>query len=78
MTKKEQMDGTIVEYIHGMPVIKVFNRTLSAFQRFEASVTDYTNIIEKITRFFASRMGGFTQPSARSFCSSCPPGFSLP
>lgn len=57
--KKERMDGTIVEYIHGMPVIKIFNRTLSAFQRFEASVTEYTNIIEKITRFFASRMGGF-------------------
>lgn len=57
--KKEKMDGTIVEYIHGMPVVKVFNRTLSAFQRFEESVTDYTNIIEKITRFFASRMGGF-------------------
>lgn len=56
---KEKMDGTIVEYIHGMPVIKIFNRTLSAFQRFEESVTDYTNIIEKITRFFASRMGGF-------------------
>ncbi|HWQ80141.1 MAG TPA: ABC transporter ATP-binding protein [Anaerovoracaceae bacterium] len=57
--KKEKMQGIIVEYIHGMPVIKVFNRTLSAFQRFEASVTDYTDIIEKITRFFASRMGGF-------------------
>lgn len=57
--KKENMEGTIVEYIHGMPVVKVFNRTLSAFKRFEASVTQYTDIIEKITRFFASRMGGF-------------------
>lgn len=57
--KKEKMDGTIVEYIHGMPVIKIFNRTLNAFKRFEASITDYTAIIEKITRFFAARMGGF-------------------
>ena len=30
---QEQMQGTIVEYIHGMSVVKVFNRTLSAFGR---------------------------------------------
>ncbi len=57
--KKEKMEGIIVEYIHGMPVVKVFNRTLGAFRRFEAGVTEYTDIIEKITRFFASRMGGY-------------------
>lgn len=54
---KEKMEGTIVEYIHGMSVIKVFNRTLNAFRRFEQSIFDYVGGVEKTTYFFASRMG---------------------
>lgn len=56
---KEKMDGTIVEYIHGMPVIKVFNRTLNAFRRFERDITSYVNSVERTARHFAPSMGAY-------------------
>jgi ATP-binding cassette subfamily B protein len=56
---REKMEGTIVEYIHGMPVIKVFNRTLSAFRQFEENITAYVNSIDKTAHFFASPMGAY-------------------
>ncbi len=56
---KEKMEGTIVEYIHGMPVIKVFNRTLNAFRRFEQDITAYINSVERTARHFAPSMGAY-------------------
>ncbi len=56
---KEKMDGTIVEYIHGMPVIKVFNRTLHAFRRFERDITSYVSSVERTARHFAPSMGAY-------------------
>ena len=32
--KLSAMNGTIVEYIRGMPVVKIFNQTVGAFKRF--------------------------------------------
>jgi len=56
---KEKMEGTIVEYIHGMPVIKVFNRTLQAFQRFEQDVSDYVGTVQHTAYYFATNMGAY-------------------
>ncbi|APM38202.1 ABC transporter ATP-binding protein [Clostridium kluyveri] len=56
---KEKMEGTIVEYIHGMPVIKIFNRTLSAFHQFEENISAYVNTVEHTAYHFASRMGAY-------------------
>lgn len=56
---KEKMEGTIVEYIHGMPVIKVFNRTLNAFERFERDVTSYVGSVKRTARHFAPSMGAY-------------------
>lgn len=56
---KEKMEGTIVEYIHGMPVIKIFNRTLSAFRRFEQDVSDYVSTVEHTAHHFAPGMGAY-------------------
>ncbi len=56
---KEKMEGTIVEYIHGMPVIKIFNRTLSAFRRFEDSISAYVGSIERTTYHFEAKMGAY-------------------
>lgn len=55
--KREALSGTIVEYVHGMPVIKIFNRTLGAFQRFVDNVRAYVASVEKTTYFFAGKMG---------------------
>lgn len=56
---REKMEGTIVEYIHGMAVVKIFNRTLSAFRRFEESVSGYVGTVERTTYHFESRMGAY-------------------
>ena len=44
---QEAMQGTIVQYIHGMPVIKVFNRSLSAFKRYESDIDRFVTSVEK-------------------------------
>ncbi len=56
---KEKMEGTIVEYIHGMPVIKIFNRSLNAFRRYERDVSDYVEAVERTAHHFASGMGAY-------------------
>lgn len=54
---KEKMEGTIVEYIHGMPVVKIFNRTLSAFRRYEQDVAGYVDTVGHTAHHFATGMG---------------------
>lgn len=54
---RETMNGTIVEYVCGMQVIKVFNRTVSAFARFGNSINSYAEAVKKATIFFAPGMG---------------------
>ncbi|MFV0362451.1 MAG: ABC transporter ATP-binding protein [Suipraeoptans sp.] len=56
---KEKMNGTIIEYIHGMPVIKIFGRTLEAFKQYENNITGYVDTVETTTYHFANRMGAY-------------------
>ncbi|MCR5848186.1 MAG: ABC transporter ATP-binding protein/permease [Lachnospiraceae bacterium] len=46
----EAMQGTIVQYIHGMPVIKIFNRSLSAFKKYESDIDRFVNAVDKTAR----------------------------
>ena len=56
---QERMQGTVVEYIHGMSVIKVFNRTLSAFRRFEEDLNHFTEVVDRTARANAKSMGAY-------------------
>ena len=56
---QERMQGTVVEYIHGMSVIKVFNRTLSAFQRYEGDLNHFTEVVDRTARANAKSMGAY-------------------
>ena len=56
---QERMQGTVVEYIHGMSVIKVFNRTLSAFRRFEEDLNHFTEVVDRTARANARPMGAY-------------------
>lgn len=56
---QERMQGTVVEYIHGMSVIKVFNRTLSAFQRYEGDLNHFTDVVDRTARANAKPMGAY-------------------
>ena len=53
------MQGTIVEYIHGMSVIKIFGRDLSAFKRYETDINAFVGAVEKTARANATPMGAY-------------------
>ncbi len=42
--KLAAMNGTIVEYVRGMPVVKIFNQTVNAFKRFADDVYAYRDL----------------------------------
>ncbi len=56
---QEAMQGTIVQYIHGMPVIKIFNRSLSAFKRYEGDIDRFVNAVDKTARANAWPMAAY-------------------
>ena len=49
----EAMNGSIVEYIRGMPVVKIFNQTVESFTRMKAAALAYKFFIGKINRELA-------------------------
>ena len=54
---KAVMEGTIVEYIHGMPVLKIFGRTSAAFSRFENDNTAFAEAVRETAYYNANGMG---------------------
>jgi len=55
----EVMNGTIVEYVRGMPVVKIFNQTVESFTRFQGSVYGYRELVTKATEKMAPPWGAF-------------------
>jgi len=53
----ERMNGTTVEYVHGMPVVKVFNRSDGAFARLEEDAREFVGNVKWATWFNARGMG---------------------
>lgn len=53
----ERMNGTTVEYVHGMPVVKVFNQSDTAYARLEQDVREFVNNVKWATWFNARGMG---------------------
>lgn len=56
--KLAAMNGTIVEYVRGMPVVKIFNQTVSAFKRFAADVYAYRDLTLHWIKVSATSFGG--------------------
>lgn len=54
---KAKMEGTIVEYIHGMSVIKIFGGTKNAFKRFETDMNAFTKSVHDTAYYNANGMG---------------------
>lgn len=48
-----QMNGSIVEYVRGIQVVKVFNRSTNAFERLTRDINDYKDLALKITYDYA-------------------------
>ena len=56
---QEAMQGTIVQYIHGMSVIKIFNRSLSAFKKYEGDIDRFVNEVDKTAKANAWAMAAY-------------------
>ena len=54
---KAKMEGTIIEYIHGMSVIKIFGGTKNAFKRFETDMNSFTKSVHDTAYYNANGMG---------------------
>lgn len=70
----EEMNGTIVEYVRGMPVVKVFNQTVQSFTRFQGSVYGYRDITVKFTHQMSPPWGVFMAIAASSLFFILPVG----
>jgi ATP-binding cassette subfamily B protein len=55
----EDMNGTIVEYVRGMPVVKIFNQTVSSFTRLKEAAISYRDFIKEITLAMAPAWAAF-------------------
>lgn len=56
---QEAMHATIVEYIHGMPVVKIFNRDLGAFARYENDLNSFVRAVTKTAHANAWPMAAY-------------------
>ena len=54
---KSRMEGTIIEYIHGMSVIKIFGGTKNAFKRYETDLNGFTKTVHDTAYYNANGMG---------------------
>ena len=45
----ETMNGTIVEYVRGMPVVKIFNQTVESFTCLKQAAEAYTHFVTRVT-----------------------------
>ncbi|MBQ4465307.1 MAG: ABC transporter ATP-binding protein [Oscillospiraceae bacterium] len=55
--RKMKMEGTIIEYIHGMSVIKIFGGTRNAFKRYETDMNAFTRSVHDTAYYNANGMG---------------------
>lgn len=70
----EEMNGTIVEYVRGMPVVKVFNQTVQSFARFQGSVYGFRDITVQFTHQISPPWGMFMAITASSLFFILPVG----
>ncbi|MDR0548838.1 MAG: ABC transporter ATP-binding protein/permease [Deltaproteobacteria bacterium] len=49
----EVMNGTIVEYVRGMPVVKIFNQTAESFSTLKKAALGYEYYLDRLTRLMA-------------------------
>ena len=51
------LPATIVEFIHGIPAIKVFNRSLGAFKRYQHDIDAFGDSVDRTAKANAVPMG---------------------
>ncbi|PIE18764.1 MAG: ABC transporter ATP-binding protein [Proteobacteria bacterium] len=56
----EQMNSEAVEYVRGIPVVKVFQQTVLSFKRFHQSILSYRDMVVRYTLLWETRMSAYT------------------
>lgn len=60
MTSLEEMNTEAIEYVRGIPVVKVFQQTVFSFKNFHNSITKYRNMVIAYTRMWEIPMSSYT------------------
>jgi ATP-binding cassette subfamily B protein len=56
----EDMNTEAVEYVRGIPVVKVFQQTIFSFKNFHKSIMNYNKMVYGYTRMWEKPMSGYT------------------
>ncbi|ACC98434.1 ABC-type multidrug transport system [Elusimicrobium minutum Pei191] len=54
-----KLNASIIEYVRGMQVIKIFNRSAGAFKKLKENILRYRDYVIKVTEFYALPYLGF-------------------
>lgn len=60
MTALEEMNTEAVEYVRGIPVVKVFQQTIFTFKNFHRSILNYNRMVFSYTRMWEKPMSAYT------------------
>ena len=60
MNKLEDMNTEAVEYVRGIPVVKVFQQTIYSFKNFYRSITEYNELVKRYTALWRVPMTVYT------------------
>ncbi|MEY8684740.1 ABC transporter ATP-binding protein [Bacteroides sp. AN502(2024)] len=60
MTSLEEMNTEAVEYVRGIPVVKVFQQTIYSFKNFHRCIMDYNKMVFGYTRMWEKPMSLYT------------------
>lgn len=60
MTALEEMNTEAVEYVRGIPVVKVFQQTIFSFKNFHRSIMHYNKMVFGYTRMWKTPMSAYT------------------
>lgn len=57
---QEKMSAEAVEYVRGIPVVKVFQQTVFSFKRFHDSIVNYRDLVIRYTLLWRTPMSAYT------------------
>ena len=57
---QEKMSAEAVEYVRGIPVVKVFQQTIFSFKRFHDSIINYRDLVIRYTLLWRMPMSAYT------------------
>ena len=60
MTSLENMNTEAVEYVRGIPVVKVFQQTVFSFKNFHKSIINYKKMVFEYTKMWEKPMSAYT------------------